>query len=570
MTDGQIFSLVFLGSTGKGGDAIINATESIFLSGTTSIADLTQKDTQGRSGIFVNVQPALFDPVTREVILDPETGEPIPSTGDAGTLTLTTQDLTVENGANITAITTSVGNAGNLNINVDKLIVRGLGDISAGSVLGEFAVETGRGNGGVLNITATESVEVTGSDIINGQTVKSSIDAFTESNGNAGNLNITTDKLTVSDGAEIDTSTTGQGRGGNLVINAENLTVRDRAEIDTSTSGQGDAGNAGNLVINAENLTVSDRAEIDTSTEGPGDAGNLTIFTGDLAVSDEAKIDTSTEGSGSAGNIYIAADDLNLDTGKITASTNAGDKGNITLVIDNDISLRDDSLISAEATGDADGGNININTQYIFARPNTNNDIVTKAIGGDGGDINITANRLFAIEERSSTPPNRTNDIDASSKFGLDGTVIIDTSDTQLFRQALELQGTVAVNVLGIDACSRAQAKEESTFIVTGRGGIPRQPTDPLMADALIPDGKPITIDKEAALNSIFVEKPETKQENPNYIPAEIKPIKTSRGDIYPARGFIKTEDGRVILTTYPTDNINTRTPDNSDNCTPL
>ena len=41
----------------------------------------------------------------------------------------------------------------------------------------------------------------------------------------------------------------------------------------------------------------------------------------------------------------------------------------------------------------------------------------------------------------------------------------------------------------------------------------------------------------------------------------DIKPIKTSIGDIYPARGIVKTEDGRVILTAYPTDNIDTRTP---------
>ena len=38
-------------------------------------------------------------------------------------------------------------------------------------------------------------------------------------------------------------------------------------------------------------------------------------------------------------------------------------------------------------------------------------------------------------------------------------------------------------------------------------------------------------------------------------------------GDIYPARGIIKTEDGQIILTVYPTDNINTRTPQISPNC---
>ncbi|MDJ0897857.1 MAG: filamentous hemagglutinin N-terminal domain-containing protein [Xenococcus sp. MO_188.B8] len=520
---------------GDAGNLTINVDESILLTGTSPEAEFRG---EGLSGIFVNVQQAF---------IDSDTGV-IPTTGKGGNLNISAEDLTVEKGAAVNASTFSLGDGGNANINVDKLIVREGGEISAGSVFlregGERVTLGGsdRGTGGTLIITA-ESIEVTGVGDINGQQVKSSLFTLAESNGDAGNLTINTEELTVSDRAEIDTSTTGQGNAGNLNITTDNLTV------------------------------ISDGGQIDARTEGQGNAGNLTIKSGELIISDGGQINASTSATtregGSAGNIFIAADELNLDNGSITASTNAGEEGNISLVIDDDISLRDDSLISARAANNADGGNITINTQYIFARPNTNNDIVANAIGGRGGNINITANRLFAIEERSSTPPNRTNDIDASSEFGLDGTVIIDTSDTQLFRQALELQGTVAVNVLGIDACSRAQAKEESTFIVTGRGGIPRQPTEPLMADALIPDGKPISIDKEAALNSLFVEQPEKKQENPHYIPVDIKPIKTSRGDIYPARGFIKTEDGRVILTTYPTDNINNRTPDNSANCNP-
>ncbi len=88
------------------------------------------------------------------------------------------------------------------------------------------------------------------------------------------------------------------------------------------------------------------------------------------------------------------------------------------------------------------------------------------------------------------------------------------------------------------------------------------------------PDGKPITLDKETDLNSLLVEENRQEQENlnyrqedPHYIPTDIKPIKTDRGDIYPARGVIKTEDGRIILTTYPTENIYTRTPHKSANC---
>ncbi len=113
-----------------------------------------------------------------------------------------------------------------------------------------------------------------------------------------------------------------------------------------------------------------------------------------------------------------------------------------------------------------------------------------------------------------------------------------------------------------------------STFIVKGKGGVPHKPTERFTADALIPDGKPITLEKETDLNSLVVEEIETEPRDTNYDPnsisAEIKPIKTSMGDIYLARGVIKTEDGEIILTRYPTDNINTRTPHNSANCSLL
>ncbi len=87
------------------------------------------------------------------------------------------------------------------------------------------------------------------------------------------------------------------------------------------------------------------------------------------------------------------------------------------------------------------------------------------------------------------------------------------------------------------------------------------------MADALIPDGKPITIDKETDLNSLVVEETETEQLDPYYIPPHIKPIETDNGYIYPARGIVKTADGQIILTAYPTPNTTTRTPEKKLDC---
>ena len=62
-----------------------------------------------------------------------------------------------------------------------------------------------------------------------------------------------------------------------------------------------------------------------------------------------------------------------------------------------DIILRDRSLISARAFNNADGGNLNIEADYIIAFPNGNNDIIANAEGGNRGNININVESLFGL-----------------------------------------------------------------------------------------------------------------------------------------------------------------------------
>ena len=76
---------------------------------------------------------------------------------------------------------------------------------------------------------------------------------------------------------------------------------------------------------------------------------------------------------------------------------------------------------------------------------------------------------------------------------------------------------------------------------IKGKGGVPSIPTNPFNSE------------------TILVDEPLTNR--------DIKPIQTSLGDIYPARGIVKTEDGKIILTAYATDNLNPRTPQISTNC---
>ena len=216
------------------------------------------------------------------------------------------------------------------------------------------------------------------------------------------------------------------------------------------------------------------------------------------------------------------------------------------------LTLRNNSLISAEAGNNATGGNIKIDADFIVAFPshNNGNDIIANAEAGKGGNINITAQSIFNLKERQAITDNGTNDIDVSSRFGLDGNVLITTPDVNPLQGAIELPSNVVELQQTVAQACRSDriTGKVSGLTVKGKGGIPPEPTEPMDSDTIFSQGQ----------TSI--------QNLQSYYP-EIKPIKTDDGDIYPARGVIKTEDGRIILTAYPTEGIDNRNPHIKANC---
>jgi len=147
-----------------------------------------------------------------------------------------------------------------------------------------------------------------------------------------------------------------------------------------------------------------------------------------INVSNFSSRGSAEPGTGEAGNLTIEANSISLDNDTIiTAGTQSGNGGNISLKVADDITLGNDSTISAKAFNNANGGNLTIDTNFIVAFPDGNNDIIANAAQGTGGNINITAESLFGIEERLQN--DFTNDIDASSEFGFNGNVSINTPE---------------------------------------------------------------------------------------------------------------------------------------------
>lgn len=189
------------------------------------------------------------------------------SAGDGGNLTITADSIEVIGASKysnqvsrITNLTASTGNAQQLSINTGKLIVRDGGLISAGtvSVNSRNPEILTLGSGGNLNITATESVEISGG-FKDSVEKRSRLTTRTEGAGEAGDLTITTGKLIINGGAQISAGTRylSRGDGGDLTVTADIVKVSgESANIEVYsrlTNRTESDGNAGNLKITTKN-----------------------------------------------------------------------------------------------------------------------------------------------------------------------------------------------------------------------------------------------------------------------------------------------------------------------------
>ncbi len=329
----------------------------------------------------------------------------------------------------------------------------------------------GSASTGSIALSASESVAIAGTGIL-----------FSAFVGDGASLNITTRQLTVESGALISGGTFGAGNGGTLTINAsESVTLSGTRRsvpslITTSTEGSG-AG--GDLTINTRQLTVTNGAQIQAVSYGSGAGGSLAINADQLNISDGAGVSVDSFGSGDSGNLAVRARSLRLDNGaRLTATAAFSDGGNIQLEGLAGLVLRRGSLISAQAgigDGTGNGGNITIKSDFIVASLLEDSDIIARAAQGRGGNIIIETKGLYGIDERRAIAGNRTNDIDASSEFGVSGTIAVNQLATDVDQTLIELPGQVLES--DADVVQGCQAKG-NRFVITGRGGLPAAPTE--------------------------------------------------------------------------------------------
>jgi filamentous hemagglutinin family protein len=459
------------------------------------------------------------------------------------------------------------GQGGTITLNTNRLLLDGGGWMTA--------IASGTGSAGTIRVTA-QSIELAGGDPMPGL-IATQVNPG--SGGDGGNIRLDTNRLHVSGGAQVSTSTFGLGNAGRLQVFAQDIDVTGGTPQSPSglfsTVNPGSSGQGGNLEITTGRLRVADGAQIAADTLGDGNAGNLIVnartvelvgfnqqgrsglfagaiigtgsggdidLTSDrLIIQNGATISASNfpsrnsaipSGQGAAGDIWILSNSISLNNSSITASTVTGGKGNVDLR-SRILTLNNNSLISTNSQGSEPGGNIQINTDFLVGYRNS--DITANAVNARGGQVTVTAQGIFGIAPRDRLTPE--SDITATSDLGIEfnGVVQLNTPGVDPSRGLGQLPDGIDNHQRIVASCEPVKGNE---FVITGRGGLPEDASQMLRGGTVWEDlraAQSAPPKKTSSLNSH------------NKLPS-------TKSSVLEAHGWITNANGRVELVATASD----------------
>ncbi len=260
-------------SDGRGGNLVINASDSVVVTGFSpevEFGSLIITATHGRQA--------------------------------SGNLRLRTQRLLLDQGGIINASTVSSGQGGNAFIEASESIeIRGV--VRIGDLLFPSRLETLSGDALLADLLPPNSFR-----------------------GDAGRLRVVTGRLTVSDHGRINVASIGTGRSGEITLRANAIDIDRNAEINATTNRNG----RGNIDLAANRLFVQGGSRITTDAR-QSTGGNIALRANELMVVQQGEI-TANAIAGRGGNIDITTPSLVRDaTSPITASSRLGLDGRVTI-----------------------------------------------------------------------------------------------------------------------------------------------------------------------------------------------------------------------------------------------
>ncbi len=565
--DGAQVSVSTLG-LGNAGHIIVNAPQSVEVQGEASDSAF--------SGLFAQVDGISDTPSATgrggDIFLD--TGKLIlqgakvrvsATTLDAGlggNVSIKTKDLLVRDGAQIQAATRGLADGGKVEVTADNiqligknivpsaLVTSTRGNASAGNLTvntqnlsiqdgGRISASTfGGGRGGEININAFE-IKLIGSSA-SGEFPSG---LFTEAQGwgDGGKLNINTEKLLVTNGAIVSADTFG-GIGGSIELTANSLEVSNGGQFRTNTASNSNAGNITMKVRDGILLTGTDSGIFaSTTADSQGNGGKIEINPMSFIIQDGATIAVDSQGTGTGGHIKLVAEELALNRGKISAETRSNTGGDITLQLQELLLLRNSSQISTSAGNQqfgGDGGNITISSLFIVAPPIENSDITANAFTGGGGNIQIITDGLFGLNFQKKLT--NLSDITASSTFGVNGIVEINSPDADASKGLVELPEKVTdASKLIAQGCKATSGEVASKFFITGRGGLPSSPDSIFSGNGILHDLATTPIIGTNNTTNLY-----TASASPRTIPPPTD-------SIVEAQGIVVNDKGEIFLAAH-------------------
>jgi filamentous hemagglutinin family protein len=405
------------------------------------------------------------------------------ATGQGGNVTVNTKKVILRDGGRISAEVGGIGDGGIINVNASEAV-----EIIGTGFFGPSFIATNtvtQADGGPININTKRLILQDGGQI---SAVSASIPGGAESTGNAGEITINAPEFISVNGTGVlpsnnnlilpsritsetgfqDLGLSGFGPGGSVSINTNQLTVSNGGIVSAASLGQG---NAGNINITANSIFLDNQGVITASSEGTGNAGNLTINTNQLTVNNQSEVAVRSIGSGQGGNLTLNARSISLDDkSQLTATSEPLDPETaLELGIETELLESDNTLANA--------GNLTITTDDL--KVNNDSEVTVSSFGlGNAGDINVQARNILL--DNSSR-------LSAETASGEGGNITLDVQRFLTLRHNSEISTTAGT--LG-GAGNGGNIDINTLFLIA----VPTENSD-IIANAFAGDGGNITID---------------------------------------------------------------------------
>jgi filamentous hemagglutinin family protein len=370
--------------------------------------------------------------------------------GDAGSVTVDAKNLTIAElgvdqftGISSQANPGSFGSAGSVTVSVGELI-----NINSDGNIGSDTF--GAGDAGTVTVDAGRlSINALGANAFTGISSNTTFGAT----GDAGTVSVNVDgNLVLSNGGAISSASVSSGEAGQVVVKADGISILSGGQISSQSFSSGNGGN----------VSVTSLGEINLNGAGANTATGISA---------------SATGTGSSGSISVTTSAISIVSGgEVSTQAVAGTGGAITVTASDYVFIDGASITSSVADGTGGGGDITISKPLNLVLRNGN--ILARADAGDGGNLTISADQILSIEG---------NRIDASSRLGVDGQVIVNATPVQTAGETVVLEtGVLDVSDLARDACATRGDRPTSSLVPVGRGGLPQDGGAPLSSSYFV------------------------------------------------------------------------------------